>query len=131
MACFADECIVSENRLTLLPDGIDERMAPLFGCALTTAYGVVTRDADVKPGDEVLVVGGGGVGRAIVDMLRLVSAEITVVDPVESKRMIGDYYSHSITNHLGEEYDVVVDTTGKSHVIQIPLRGLGNKSPDP
>ncbi len=37
MTCFAEQTIVSENRLTLLPDGIDARVAPLFGCALTTA----------------------------------------------------------------------------------------------
>lgn len=119
MACFATECIVSENRLTLLPDGIDERVAPLFGCALTTAYGVITRDANVKPGESVLVFGAGGVGLAIVQMAALVSAyPITVVDPVRSK--LDAAYERGGTPAKTSDglYDVVVDTTGRSDVIQ-------------
>jgi len=119
MACFSEQCIVSENRLTRLPDGIDERVAPLFGCALTTAYGVVTRDADLKPGQSVLIFGAGGVGLAIVQMAALVSAyPITVVDPVRSK--LDAAYERGGTPAVTADglYDVVVDTTGRSEVIQ-------------
>jgi Zn-dependent alcohol dehydrogenase len=125
MACFAEQCVVSENRLTRLPDGIDPRVAPLFGCALTTAYGVVTRDADVKPGESVLVFGAGGVGLAIIFMLARVSAYIVVVDPADSKLdMAHDCGAHyvALSPHLSGRvnrlYDVVIDTTGKSAVIQ-------------
>jgi len=118
MACFADECIVSENRLTKLPDGIDERVAPLFGCALTTAYGVITRDADVKPGESVLIFGAGGVGLAIVQMAKLVSAyPICVIDPVADKVDMACRLGAS--RHIPDgPFDVVVDTTGRSDVIQ-------------
>jgi S-(hydroxymethyl)glutathione dehydrogenase / alcohol dehydrogenase len=123
MACFAEQCIVSENRLTLLPDGIDERVAPLFGCALTTAYGVVTRDADIKPGQSVLIFGAGGVGLAIVQMAALVSAyPIHVVDPVEAKRT--EAAKRGADGLLlfwtdgTDKYDVVIDTTGRSEVIE-------------
>jgi len=119
MACFAEQCIVSENRLTLLPDGIDERVAPLFGCALTTAYGVVTRDADLKPGQSVLIFGAGGVGLAIVQMAALVSADpIHVVDPVEAKCQAAMRRGASVLRTGGELYDCVIDTTGRSDVIQ-------------
>ncbi len=119
MACFADQCIVSENRLTLLPEGIDERVAPLFGCALTTAYGVVTRDADLKPGQSVLIFGAGGVGLAIVQMAALVSAyPIHVVDPIAEKESAALWRGANIGIRLkGELYDVVIDTTGRSDVI--------------
>jgi S-(hydroxymethyl)glutathione dehydrogenase / alcohol dehydrogenase len=121
MACFATECIVSENRLTLLPDGIDERVAPLFGCALTTAYGVVTRDADIKPGQSVLIYGAGGVGLAIVQMASLASAyPIHVIDPVKSKWQAAiERGAQVCVRQTGENYDVVIDTTGKSSVIQM------------
>lgn len=118
MACFAEQCIVSENRLTKLPDGIDERVAPLFGCALTTAYGVVTRDADLKPGQSVLIFGAGGVGLAIVQMAALVSAyPITVIDPVRAKLDAAYERGGTPANTLDGLYDVVVDTTGRSDVI--------------
>ncbi len=117
MACFASECIVSENRLTLLPEGIDERVAPLFGCALTTAYGVVTRDAKIQPGESVLIFGAGGVGLAIVMMARLVNAyPIHVEDPVWEK--VQAAWQRGAQKLLKSQYDVVIDTTGRSDVIQ-------------
>jgi S-(hydroxymethyl)glutathione dehydrogenase/alcohol dehydrogenase len=120
MACFAEQCIVSENRLTLLPDGIDERVAPLFGCALTTAYGVVTNDANVKPGQSVLVFGAGGVGLAVVQMAALVNAyPIHVVDPVSSKVLAAIERGAQVAVRAKDErYDVVFDTTGIGSVIE-------------
>src|SRR5882757_8418314 len=34
---FNEKAIVSENRLTVIPKDFDMRLAPLFGCAVTTA----------------------------------------------------------------------------------------------
>lgn len=129
MACFAEQCIVSENRLTLLPDGIDEKVAPLFGCALTTAYGVVTRDADVKPGQSVLVFGAGGVGLSVVQMAALVSAyPIAVVDTVPWKLTVAQECGARLVAWKQEQidalplFDVVVETTGRSAVIEKAYR---------
>lgn len=120
MACFAEQCVVSENRLTLLPDGIDLKVAPLFGCALTTAYGVVTNDAQLKSGQSVLIYGAGGVGLPLVLMAGLVNADpIVVVDPVASKveEAVKRGASPRTYRRLGS-YDVVFDTTGRSDVIE-------------
>ncbi len=120
VACFAEQCIVSENRLTLLPEGIDERVAPLFGCALTTALGVVENDAALKPGQSVLIFGAGGVGLAIVMMARLVSAyPIHVVDPVPEKVTAAlERGAQAGVRFIGGRYDVAIDTTGRSDVIR-------------
>lgn len=62
-----NECaVVSENRVTTIPDDFDLKLAPLFGCAVTTAMGVVNNDAQVKIGQSVVVFGVGGVGINIV-----------------------------------------------------------------
>ena len=39
---FNEQAVVSENRLTAIPDDFDMRMAPLFGCAITTAFGALS-----------------------------------------------------------------------------------------
>jgi S-(hydroxymethyl)glutathione dehydrogenase/alcohol dehydrogenase len=52
---FNDEAIISENRLTVIPQSFNLRLAPLFGCALTTAVGVVNNDAQVKIGQSVVI----------------------------------------------------------------------------
>src|SRR5690242_3650954 len=34
---FCEYAIISENRMTVIPDDFDLKIAPLFGCAITTA----------------------------------------------------------------------------------------------
>src|SRR5207247_3792522 len=83
---FNDCAIVSENRVTAIPDDVDLRLAPLFGCAVTTAMGVVNRDAAVQIGQSVVVFGVGGVGVNIVQSAAMVSAHpVVAVDIVDSK----------------------------------------------
>ena len=54
--------IISENRLTVIPKTLDLKMAALFGCAVTSAFGAVNNDAKVKIGQSVLIFGIGGMG---------------------------------------------------------------------
>ena len=56
---FNEYSIVSENRLTVIPSDFDLKLAPLFGCAVTTAMGVVNNDAQLKVGQSVVVFGVG------------------------------------------------------------------------
>ena len=44
---FNQYAVVSENRVTPVPASIDPRSAPLLGCAVTTALGVINNDAQV------------------------------------------------------------------------------------
>jgi S-(hydroxymethyl)glutathione dehydrogenase/alcohol dehydrogenase len=116
---FQEQAVVSENRVTKLPGGIDERIGPLFGCSLTTSYGVITRDANVRVGESVLVFGAGGVGLPIIMLAALAGAHpITVVDPVPAK--LAAAYEHGGTPATTPDglYDCVVDTTGRSDVIE-------------
>src|SRR2546421_5638215 len=54
---FNDHAIVSENRLTPIPADFESKLAPLFGCAITTAIGVINNNAQVKVGQSVVVFG--------------------------------------------------------------------------
>ena len=45
---FNQYAVVSENRLTSIPKDFDMKTATLFGCAVTTAFGVVNNDAEIK-----------------------------------------------------------------------------------
>ena len=71
---FNDEAIISENRLTTIPKDFDLKIAPLFGCVVTTAIGIINNDAQVKVGQSVLIFGMGGVGSSISQACSLVSA---------------------------------------------------------
>jgi S-(hydroxymethyl)glutathione dehydrogenase/alcohol dehydrogenase len=123
MTCFSTETIVSENRLTLMPEGIDEKAAPLYGCAFTTAYGVIVNDAKVKPGDSVLIYGVGGVGMPMVTLAKAAGASVIgVMDPVSWKveAAYAKGASPAWVPHGG--FDVAIDTTGKSDAIEACYR---------
>jgi S-(hydroxymethyl)glutathione dehydrogenase/alcohol dehydrogenase len=132
---FNDQAVVSENRVTPIPADFDLRTAPLFGCAVTTAMGVVNRDAAVEVGQSVAVFGVGGVGVNIVQSAAMVSAHpIVAVDLVDSKldwaKRFGatHVFNAKTSADLAREIrdvvgaagaDVVVDTTGRARVIEL------------
>ena len=74
IATFNEYAIVSENRVTAIPTESDMEVAALFGCAVTTGFGVVENNAQVRIGESVVVFGAGGVGLNIVQAASLVSA---------------------------------------------------------
>lgn len=131
---FNEYAIVSENRLTPIPKEFDIKIAPLFGCAVTTALGVINNDAQVKIGQSVVVYGVGGVGLNIVQAAKMVSAHpIIGIDLHDNKleiarKMGADYcFNSTKTPDLIDQIkkivgssgpDVVIDTTGNSRVIE-------------
>ncbi|SPP99100.1 MULTISPECIES: hypothetical protein [Bradyrhizobium] len=66
--------VVSENCVTPVPASIDRTSAPLLGCAVTTALGVVNNDAQIAIGEAVVVFGAGGVGLNIVQFAAMAGA---------------------------------------------------------
>ncbi|MBI4694025.1 MAG: zinc-binding dehydrogenase [Gammaproteobacteria bacterium] len=83
---FNDHAIVAENRLTCIPADSDLEVAALFGCAVTTGFGVVVNNAKLTIGESVVVFGAGGVGLNIVQAAALVSAyPVIAVDLHDNK----------------------------------------------
>ena len=135
MTAFNEYAVISENRLTAIPKEFDLKLAPLFGCAVTTAMGVINNDAHVKIGQSVVIFGVGGVGLNIVQAADMVSAHpIIGIDLYDSKldmaKKFGatNVFKFNNTDDLGTEIhrvvgqngaDVVIDTTGNARVIEI------------
>jgi S-(hydroxymethyl)glutathione dehydrogenase/alcohol dehydrogenase len=85
---FNDKAVISENRLTVIPKDFDVALAPLFGCAITTAFGVINNDANLKIGQSVIVIGLGGVGLNIVQASNLVSANPIIGVDINKNKVI-------------------------------------------
>jgi S-(hydroxymethyl)glutathione dehydrogenase/alcohol dehydrogenase len=86
IATFGEYAVVSENRMTVIPADYDLKVAPLLGCAVTTAAGVINNDANVKIGESVVVFGVGGVGLNVVQFAHLAGANpIVAVDLIDTK----------------------------------------------
>jgi S-(hydroxymethyl)glutathione dehydrogenase/alcohol dehydrogenase len=83
---FNEYAVVAENRVTAVPAGIDRKTAPLLGCAVTTAQGVINHDAQVAIGESVVVIGVGGVGLNIVQFAAMAGAHpVIAVDRLDNK----------------------------------------------
>jgi S-(hydroxymethyl)glutathione dehydrogenase/alcohol dehydrogenase len=131
---FNDHAIVSENRVTPIPADFDPKLAPLFGCAVTTAIGVINNNAHVKVGQSVVVFGAGGVGMCLIQAAQLVSAHpIIAVDVVDAKLDMAARFgaTHCINSKKAPDVeqavrdivgaqgaDVIVETTGIARVIE-------------
>jgi alcohol dehydrogenase len=87
VAGFATHTVVDRRSVVPIPDDVPAEVAALFGCAVLTGGGAVRNRAGLHEGEEVFVVGAGGVGLAAALVARACEAgRITVVDPVEAKR---------------------------------------------
>lgn len=131
---FNEYAVVSENRLTTIPKDFDLESAALFGCAVTTGFGVVTNNAHLKIGESIVVFGAGGIGLNIIQAASLTSAyPVIAVDIFDNKlklaKKMGATHtfnsnkcniSESITNIIGRQgADVCVDNTGIPKVIEL------------
>jgi S-(hydroxymethyl)glutathione dehydrogenase/alcohol dehydrogenase len=131
---FNDYAIVSENRITAIPADSDLEVAALFGCAVTTGFGVVENNARLRIGESVVVFGAGGIGLNIVQACALVSAyPIVAVDLHDNKlelaRQMGATHVINsskvdarkeiakITGNGG--IDVFIDNTGRPEIIEM------------
>lgn len=74
---FSRFSIISENRLTVIPENISMLDGAMIGCAVATGVGAVFNTARPKPGQSIVVFGAGGVG-----LCAIAGAAITGCTPV-------------------------------------------------
>ena len=129
---LSEYSIVSENRLTAVPQDTPEDLCAILGCALTTAMGIIDNEVDLKFGESVAVVGCGGVGLNLIQAAALKSAcPIYAVDNNLTKKDLcftagASVFINSI-NSLDEKVDVIIDTTGIPEVISDCINKLSNR----
>ncbi|MEQ3550044.1 zinc-binding dehydrogenase [Pseudonocardia nematodicida] len=84
---FATHAVVDRRSVVPVDDDVPPQVAALFGCAVLTGGGAVVNAGRPRPGDDVLVVGLGGVGlAAVLTAVSLGHGQVIGVDPVPAKR---------------------------------------------
>jgi S-(hydroxymethyl)glutathione dehydrogenase/alcohol dehydrogenase len=84
---FGDHSTVHEMCVVPVSTDLPDEQLALVGCAVITGAGAVFNTAKVTPGEDVAVIGCGGVGMAMIQAAELSGAvRIIAVDPVASKR---------------------------------------------
>ncbi|CAN5674232.1 NDMA-dependent alcohol dehydrogenase [soil metagenome] len=87
LGTFSPYVVVHRSSVVKVDPSIPFEVACLVGCGVTTGFGSAVRSADVRPGDDVAVIGIGGVGTAALQGAAIAGARrIFAIDPVEWKR---------------------------------------------
>jgi len=87
LGTFSPYMVVHESSVVKIDPSIPFEVACLVGCGVTTGYGSATRAANIRPGEDVAIVGVGGVGMsALQGAVNAGARYIFVIDPVEWKR---------------------------------------------
>jgi S-(hydroxymethyl)glutathione dehydrogenase/alcohol dehydrogenase len=131
---FQEYAVISENRLTVVPQETDFEVAALLADTITTGFGVVTRDAGLCIGESVVFFGAGGIGLGAILGAHLAGAyPIVAVDLHDHKLAKAREYgaTHTFNASVGPDIsaairavvgaqgaDVVVDGTGLPAVIE-------------
>ena len=87
LGTFSERTVVHEASCIKIDPEADLHTACLLGCGVVTGWGSSVYAAEVHPGEDVAVVGVGGIGINAVQGARLAGArQIFAVDPVAFKR---------------------------------------------
>ncbi|MFV9672987.1 MAG: NAD(P)-dependent alcohol dehydrogenase [Acidimicrobiia bacterium] len=124
---FAEYASVSQDALVLKPANATFEQAAAVPISGFTALQAVRDQAEVKPGQKVMVIGAsGGVGTFAVQIAKAFGAEVTGVCStrnVDMVRSIGadhviDYSQETITES-GQRYDVILDMAGNRSISEL------------
>jgi len=133
---FNHLAVISENRMTVVPETLDDEIVCLLADTLTTGFGLIHHDAQVKIGESVVVVGAGGIGLGAILGARLAGAYAVVAldlhdHKLEKASEMGAHFAlntrdgdfvEQVESILGGKADVVLDGTGQPTVIQQALK---------
>jgi S-(hydroxymethyl)glutathione dehydrogenase/alcohol dehydrogenase len=87
LGTFSPYMVVHKSSVVKIDPSIPFEVACLVGCGVTTGYGSAVRTADIRPGDDVAVIGVGGVGMsALQGAVAAGARNVFVIEPVEWKR---------------------------------------------
>jgi S-(hydroxymethyl)glutathione dehydrogenase/alcohol dehydrogenase len=127
IATFNEYAILSENRVTKINKDTDMAVASLYGCAVTTGFGVAENNAKIKFGESVVIFGAGGVGLNMVQAANLLSAHPIIAIDLHDKRLnlaktLGA--THIINSNTLDAKKMIVEIVG-DHGVDIFIDNTG------
>lgn len=142
MACgaFAEKVVVDHSQIVKIPDAMSKEAASLLSCGVITGVGAVVNAAGLRAGQDVVVIGAGGVGLNAIQGARIAGARrIVAVDMTEEKLAIAREFgaTHGVLATAkspwrasckalgGRGADVVVITVGAIPAYEQAPRYLG------
>ncbi len=83
---FAEKVVVEQSQIVALPDDMPPESVALLACGVITGVGAVVNAGRLRAGEDVVVIGAGGVGLNAIQGARIAGARrIVAVDMSEDK----------------------------------------------
>ena len=128
---YAEKVSLPAEHCFVVPDGIDSVQSSALGLAYQTAYFALSARGNIRPGDNVLVLGAtGGVGMAAVQLAKAMGAGKVLAGTRGGINKLGEYWLgadeiidtapddlRSLASSVkaateGQGVDIVIDTVG-------------------
>lgn len=136
---YAEYVALPERNLVAIPEGVTDLEAAVAADAIATPYHACHAEAQVSPGDDVLIIGaGGGVGIHMVQMARLCGGRVLAAEIGEEKLDLarsmgadevidarrGDLVKQVKALTGGRGVDAAIDIVGNSRTLRASLESL-------
>ncbi len=116
---FANFTVVPEIALAKIRKDAPFEKVCTIGCGVTTGLGAVFNTAKVRPGDNVVVFGLGGIGLNVIQAARIAGADIIAgVDTNPAKRALAEKFGMT---HFVNPTEVKGDLVG--HLVELTRGG--------
>lgn len=125
---FATHAVVDRHSVVAVDDDVPPAVAAVLGCAVLTGGGAVINAGRAKAGDEVVVVGLGGVGMAAVMTAVSLGCRVIGVDMVDDKldqaRALGAHDCRTPQDALthGLKAPLVVEAAGNTRAFETAVQ---------
>jgi NADPH:quinone reductase-like Zn-dependent oxidoreductase len=128
---FAEYARAPEDQLVKKPTNLTFEQAAAVGVSASTALQVLRDDANVQPGQKVLINGAsGGVGTFAVQIAKAFGAEVTGVSSTKNLELVRSLGADHVLDYTqqdfrdgAERYDVILDNVG-DHSMAATRRAL-------
>lgn len=135
---FAERVVVEQSQVVKISDDIPKESAALIACGVITGVGAVVNAAALRAGQDVVVIGAGGVGLNAIQGARIAGARrIVALDMSKEKLAIAKDFGatdgvlasdpkpwRAAHMAMGRGADVVIVTVGAAPVYDLAPRYL-------
>lgn len=137
---FAERVVVDQSQIVKIPAAMPKDVASLLSCGVVTGVGAAVNAAQIRAGQDVVVIGAGGVGLNAIQGARIAGARrIVAIDMSAEKLEVAKEFGATdgvlatapkpfkqVQQILGRGADAVLVTVGSTKVYDQAPRYLAN-----